>query len=147
MPDWTVYWNIDACYRLRKICLDCPHAMIVLYHAIESKNQLLRGEILTILETMRSRLALSQFKYHIVIPVLIISVINEQGRIIQAQSNGQEVTICMSQLHDLNTKDMAPYDLLNRYMASQPVGDTKFRILKWEKRSTLHEVNGNGREK
>lgn len=31
--------------------------MIVLYHAIVSKNQLLRGEVLTILETMRSRLA------------------------------------------------------------------------------------------
>jgi len=41
----------------RNICLGCPHAMIVLYHAIVSKNQLLRGEVLTILETMRSRLA------------------------------------------------------------------------------------------
>lgn len=69
MPDSAVYWNIDDSYRLRRVCLDCPHAMFVLYHATESKDQLLRGEILTILETMRIRLALPQFKYQIITPV------------------------------------------------------------------------------
>lgn len=29
-----------------------------------------------------------------------------------------------SPLYDLDTKDMAPFDLLTRYMASDPVGDT-----------------------
>ncbi len=61
---------------------------------------------------------------------MIISVIKEQGRIIQAQSNGEEIIICMLQLYDLDTKDKAPYDLLTRYMASCPIGDTKFRKLK-----------------
>lgn len=61
---------------------------------------------------------------------MMISIINEQGRIIQAQSNGDEIVICMSQLYDLNTKHVAPYDLLNRYMASCPIGDTKSRKLK-----------------
>lgn len=69
MPDSTVYWNIDASYRLWKFCLNCPHAMLVLYHATESKDQLLRGEILIIFETMRIRWALPEFKYHIVTPV------------------------------------------------------------------------------
>lgn len=69
MPDSAVYWNIDDSYRLRRVCLDYPHAMFVLYHATESKDQLLRGEILTILETMRIRLALPQFKYQIITPV------------------------------------------------------------------------------
>lgn len=57
---------------------------------------------------------------------MIISIINEQGRIIQAQSNEDGIVICMSQLYDPSTKDMAPYDLFTRYMASCPIGDTKF---------------------
>lgn len=65
MPDSTVYWKIDTSHRLRRVCLDCPHAMFVLYHATESKDQLLRGGILIILETMRIILALPEFKYHI----------------------------------------------------------------------------------
>lgn len=32
--------------------------------------------------------------------------------------------ICLSPLYDSNTNDMAPYDLLTRYMANDPVGDT-----------------------
>lgn len=59
------------------------------------------------------------------IKVMIISIIYNQGRIVQAHWNGHEVVICMSHLYNLDTKDMAPYDLLTRYMASDHIGDTK----------------------
>lgn len=56
---------------------------------------------------------------------MIISVIYNKGRIVQAHWNGREVISCMSHLYNLDTKDMTPYDLLTRYMENDPIGDTK----------------------
>lgn len=41
---------------------------------------------------------------------MIISIIKEQDKIIQVQSNEDGIVICMSQLYNSSTKDIAPYD-------------------------------------
>lgn len=68
-PDPVVSWDIAASYRLRKSHNSCPHVMFVLHHATVGKDEPLRGEVLLILEAMKTRLALPHFESDVFIPV------------------------------------------------------------------------------
>lgn len=52
--------------------------MLILYHGIEAENDLLRGEVLAILESMATRLGLPKFKEYLNIPVSHDRPIQEQ---------------------------------------------------------------------
>lgn len=43
--------------------------MVVLRHSVEATDELLRGEVLSILEAMSTRLGLPKFKKHVNVPV------------------------------------------------------------------------------
>lgn len=57
--------------------------------------------------------------------VMAISVASTEGRIIQTHWNGEQLVIYMSPLYYLKAKEMTAYDLFVRYMASDPLGNTK----------------------
>lgn len=56
---------------------------------------------------------------------MIISVINDRGRILQSHWNGQDVVIRKSPLIDLTAKNWENINTLTWYMAKNPAGDTK----------------------
>lgn len=68
-PDPVVSWDVAASYRHRKTHNSCPHVIFVLHHATVGKDEPLRGELLSIFEAMKTRLALPQFKSDIINPV------------------------------------------------------------------------------
>lgn len=102
----------------------------MLHHATLGENKLLCGEVLSILRAMSTRSGLPELAADVVVPVcqlspdivayiltvlvkvMVISIVIDQGRIVQAYWNGQKVVICLSPLYDLDTIDMAPFDLL-----------------------------------
>ncbi|RAL03176.1 uncharacterized protein BO80DRAFT_500489 [Aspergillus ibericus CBS 121593] len=120
-----VDWTLSKAWVPGRTNKDCPHAMLMITHPVDGDDRLLRGEVLCILETMKFRLSLPEFKDHCIAPVMIISVAHNKGRILQAYWDGQYVVIRQSPLHLLNTKDIATYNLFVRYMANIPIGVTK----------------------
>lgn len=56
---------------------------------------------------------------------MVISAVYNQARILQAHLAGSNIVIRKSAFLDLNTLDMGPYDVLTRWMANTPIGDTK----------------------
>lgn len=87
--------------------------MFMLHHATIGENKLLCGEVLSILRAMSTRLGLPELAADVVIPVcqlspdivayiltvlvkvMVISIVIDQGRIVQAYWNGQKVVVCL----------------------------------------------------
>lgn len=56
---------------------------------------------------------------------MLFSFMGRQARIIQAYCDGQEFVIRKSQLFAFQDSTTAPMDLLARYVANKPVGETR----------------------
>lgn len=67
--DSAVPWTIDSSYVPRRMFRNCPHTMIVLKHDAKPEDKLFRGEVLSILEAMATRLGLPKFTKHVNVPV------------------------------------------------------------------------------
>ncbi|PYI09171.1 hypothetical protein BO78DRAFT_384526 [Aspergillus sclerotiicarbonarius CBS 121057] len=122
---YIVHWGLSDAWVPGRKNEGCPHAMLMITHPVDGDERLLRGEVLCILETMKFRLSLPEFKDHCVAPVMIISIAHNKGRILQAYWDGQYVVIRQSPFYALNTKDISTYNIFVRYMANIPIGDAK----------------------
>jgi len=106
-----------------------PHTMLTLVHAIDGDNdQLLRGELLVIVDVIRSRLKDPEMQEHNTTPILLFSFFgNHQARIIQAHFDGDRIAMLKSPLYGFSTEEQlnANLSVFVRWMANEPVWDTK----------------------
>ncbi|RLL96014.1 hypothetical protein CFD26_105610 [Aspergillus turcosus] len=114
-----------ACWTAQSTPL--PHIMCIVEFMFGGTEELLRGEILTILATTITRLELEGYQGEVVIPVLLFSIMSDfKARIIQAYFDGDQLVIRKSKLYDFSTRETlsSSTTLFMQWMASQPVGDT-----------------------
>ena len=72
----AINWDVTACYNLGGDENDRPHVMFVLHHGNTAMDlQPLRGELLSLLETMVTRLTLPEFENHVVVPVSLTLIL------------------------------------------------------------------------
>ncbi|KAE8404816.1 hypothetical protein BDV37DRAFT_282352 [Aspergillus pseudonomiae] len=104
-----------------------PHLMLSLKHGIAHEDKILRGELLTILAIMQSRMPWPMFKDHVIVPIMLFSFIGHSGRIIQAHYNGHTLVLCKSNIFRFLNGRTAVYNMDHfvRYVASAPEGDTR----------------------
>lgn len=89
-----------------------PHIMLTMVPGFEGDEKLLRGEALAILEA-------SWDKGHKIIPVLAFSFMaRQQGRILQAYFNGEELISYKSEPYDFIRKEDAPINLFLQHLAN-----------------------------
>lgn len=100
--------------------------MIVVNHDVKGNSDLLRGELLTIIAAIRTRLALPEMKDDLVVPVLLFSAMSRQSRILHAYYKDETLIIKKVALLDFVVEDNnSAYARLLRAIANTPTGDTK----------------------
>ncbi|RHZ64519.1 hypothetical protein CDV55_107241 [Aspergillus turcosus] len=114
-----------ACWTAQSTPL--PHIMCIVEFMFGGTEELLRGEILTVLATTITRLELEGYQGEVVMPVLLFSIMSDyKARIIQAYFDGDKMVIRKSKLYDFSTRETlsSSTTLFMQWMASKPVGDT-----------------------
>ncbi|XHG07801.1 hypothetical protein AWENTII_010933 [Aspergillus wentii] len=112
----SVAWQLPPQY---------PHTMFILQHNIQEQERLFRGEVMSILAAIITRMELPELSEHMVIPVFVLSFMGKQhGRIPQAFYNGTVLNIWMSKLFDFTTLETAEpnFRIFLQQMTNQPVG-------------------------
>ncbi|CAL5871328.1 uncharacterized protein PFLUO_LOCUS5578 [Penicillium psychrofluorescens] len=118
-------WKVGDAWRARG---GKPHIIITATFGVnprETKERILRGEVLAILAAIRTRLFRSDMREHLVIPVMLVSTIADCSRILLAHFDGTNLLVRKSWTWNFVTDDPNVYERVMVYMASEPIGDTK----------------------
>ncbi|KAL4949086.1 hypothetical protein BDW69DRAFT_188667 [Aspergillus filifer] len=103
------------------------HLKLIMHQDIPPCEDLLAAEVMAILAMVRSRLSGVTLQEHNIIPVTVISSMNEfAARILQAYYSEDELIVFKSGLYHFNDKHKRDdyINLFMLYLASEPVGDT-----------------------
>ncbi|KAL4781752.1 hypothetical protein BJX76DRAFT_359609 [Aspergillus varians] len=108
---------------------NAPHEMFIVANPRPENfhGGLVHGEVMTILTAMVSRYKKCRpyIRKEKVMPIMLISTIGTEARIIQAYYDGTDVVARVSRLIDPETVlPQDGYELFARYLACEPVGDT-----------------------
>ncbi|KAJ5124054.1 uncharacterized protein N7515_007879 [Penicillium bovifimosum] len=109
-----------------------PHVMLMICTgAVAESNNLLHGEIGTIVDAIQCRLFQYQFRHTSTFPVLVISLFGaRQGRILSARFNIDGTLIVRaSDTFDFKQKNQEGFDLFTRYYYSEPRDAAMFKLL------------------
>ncbi|KAJ0425055.1 hypothetical protein BJY00DRAFT_275774, partial [Aspergillus carlsbadensis] len=104
-----------------------PHVIAMLMHHLSPQPDLLRTELLVIVGIMRTRLEICEG--HEVAPVMLITTFAEaRARITQAYYADGELVVLQSEIYAFNSPEARAKNvpLFLGYMASEPVGETRF---------------------
>ncbi|TAQ89487.1 hypothetical protein B7494_g2163 [Chlorociboria aeruginascens] len=101
-----------------------PHMFCVLHQGVDIIGPLLRTEVLTIVGVILERMRLRLSETHLIFPIIMVSMIGTQGRIIQAHYDGDNLYIQYSELYEFKNFDKDNIDLFLRWMMTEPIGDT-----------------------
>ncbi|KAL3481892.1 hypothetical protein BJX99DRAFT_253017 [Aspergillus californicus] len=130
--DPLVPWSVDlgnAWNRWEGNRKEKPHVCFTMMHNVPppATDGLLRTEALTIMGVMLTRLRGAGGKGHAVFPVQAISIFDRyQARIIQSYMSEAGLDFVKSPLYDFSTpEERENVKIFLRYMASEPVGDTR----------------------
>ncbi|KAJ5585067.1 uncharacterized protein N7459_004867 [Penicillium hispanicum] len=119
-------WSCDHSWTLAR---DKPHVKLCMYNGVTADPQhILRGELLSIVAIMLTRLRMEKLKKHVTIPVMLCSFVAPcSGRILLAHFDGARLVIQQSPLYPFHVKDDGAMLLFTRYLASDvgPDGATK----------------------
>ncbi|KAJ9364437.1 hypothetical protein DTO280E4_1683 [Paecilomyces variotii] len=105
---------------------DEPHVSIILSCFYQGKEDISHAEVSTILAAMVTQLEHDKLESHSITPVLLISFMNFQGRILQAYATNDGLVIQKSKLCSFRTQEEfeKSMSLFLRWIASERVGDT-----------------------
>ncbi|KAL4966171.1 uncharacterized protein BDV14DRAFT_199304 [Aspergillus stella-maris] len=104
-----------------------PHLKLIMHHDMPPCDDLLAGEIMAVLAMVRSRLSGLTLQEHNIIPVTMVSCMNEfTARVSQAYYSEEELIVFKSKLYHFDDKHKREdhINLFMLYLASEPVGDT-----------------------
>jgi len=101
-----------------------PHLLCVLHQGANIAGPLLRSEVLTIVGVILDRMRSEWSETHLIFPIIMVSMIGIQGRILQAHYDGDKLYIQYSKLYEFKYSDKDNIDLFLRWMMNEPIGDT-----------------------
>jgi hypothetical protein len=101
-----------------------PHLVCVLHQGIDIAGPLLQSEVLPIVGVILDRMRSEWSETHLVFPIIIVSMIGTQGRILQAHYDGNKLYIQYSKLYEFKYFDKDNIDLFLRWMMNEHIGDT-----------------------
>jgi hypothetical protein len=109
-----------------------PHLACPLIEGIIPDDRIRRAELLGILRLMKSAMKHTLCRkptvWHTIYPVAIYSLASRQGRILHAHFDGKTLHIRRSNYLDFMEKNMDNIKLYLRWMMSEPIGDTMFKV-------------------
>ncbi|KGO75994.1 hypothetical protein PITC_011510 [Penicillium italicum] len=98
-PDFGVFMIMDLPGK------DFPHMKAVIYHGLEGDDSTLcRGELLIILRLMLGQLRKVRLLHHKVAPILIVSFMGKNARLLESYFEGQSLVVRSSELYELSDK-------------------------------------------
>jgi hypothetical protein len=106
-----------------------PHLVCILHQGVDIAGPLLRSEVLTIVGVILDRMRSEWSETHLIFPILMVSMIGTQGRILQAHYDGDKLYIQYSKLYEFKYFDKDNIDLFLRWMMNEPIGDTAILAL------------------
>ncbi|KAF4637318.1 hypothetical protein G7Y89_g767 [Cudoniella acicularis] len=101
-----------------------PRMVCISHHGVSDVKRLLRSELLIVMGMIIDRMGLPFSQNHLVFPILMVSLIGTQGRIIQAHFDGNKLYVKHSRLHEFREYDKETVDLFLRWLMNEPIGDT-----------------------
>jgi hypothetical protein len=101
-----------------------PHEVCLLNQGFENVGPLLKSEVLSIIGILLERMGPEWSKAHLIFPLLMVSMIGPQGRILQAHWDGDKLYVQYSQLYELRDYNKDNMDLFLRWLMNKPIGDT-----------------------
>ncbi|RAH49883.1 uncharacterized protein BO95DRAFT_511275 [Aspergillus brunneoviolaceus CBS 621.78] len=89
-----------------------PHFRCLLRREVAGDERLLRGELITIVNSMINRLSFKSTLPHTIAPVMVYSLKHtQQVRILEACFNGQNLVVSSTKLYDMMTEDTESLEL------------------------------------
>ncbi|KAL4800861.1 hypothetical protein BDV19DRAFT_383881 [Aspergillus venezuelensis] len=104
-----------------------PHLKLIMHHDMPPCEDLLAAEAMAMLAMVRSRLSGVTLQEHNIIPITVVSCMNEfAARVLQAYYSENELIVFKSKLYHFDDKHKRDdyINLFMLYLASEPVGDT-----------------------
>ncbi|KAE8357026.1 hypothetical protein BDV28DRAFT_144690 [Aspergillus coremiiformis] len=102
-----------------------PHIKCIMFNNVEAADgELLRGEVLTILNLMLRQLKLYALVDNMIVPVLIFSLNGQRPRIIEAYFNGRDLVVKCTKPYDFTAMDSATLKIFAQWFVGEPKGVT-----------------------
>ncbi|PYI21027.1 hypothetical protein BO99DRAFT_95719 [Aspergillus violaceofuscus CBS 115571] len=103
-----------------------PHFKRLVRSEVAGDERLLRGELITIINSMINRLSFKSTLPHKVAPVMLYSLMYpQQLRVLEAYFDGQDLVVSSTKLYDMRNEDTESLKWFLQWWLGPPVGDTK----------------------
>ncbi|RAH87673.1 hypothetical protein BO86DRAFT_351692 [Aspergillus japonicus CBS 114.51] len=103
-----------------------PHFKRLVRSEVAGDERLLRGELITIINSMINRLSFKSTLPHKVAPVILYSLMYpQQLRVLEAYFDGQNLVVSSTKLYDMRNEDTESLKWFLQWWLGPPVGDTK----------------------
>lgn len=102
-----------------------PHTKAYMYNNLDTNDEeILRGELLTILRLMLGQLRKARLLQHMKAPVFLVSFMGKRARAFEAYYNGQSLVLRTTKLYNFPEETSIGFKNLAEWYLSSPTGNT-----------------------
>ncbi|KAJ5966733.1 hypothetical protein N7501_002981 [Penicillium viridicatum] len=120
-PEFGVFKTMDIPGK------ESPHMKAVIYHGLEGEDSIVcRGELLIILRLMLSQLRKVRLLHHNVAPILIVSFVGMNARLLESYFDGESLVLHASDIYELSeqTTTLMVFKGFADWFLGEPAGNT-----------------------